>query len=331
MVSTPYRHVVSFALDHPWAISRPMLETVAEILARRVSGQRLSADEIDARLPNKDRLPQPTNNGGVAVIPLHGVIVPRGNMMTDVSGATSLEEFTGHLRAAVADEKVGTILLDVDSPGGSVAGMPEAAAEIMRARTQKPVVAIARYTMASGALWLGAAATKLVASPSAYIGSVGAYAIHDDLSKAFEQEGIKRTYIASDPRKIEGNESEPLTSEGRAQIQKRVDQAANRFRSDLSRGRSIPISQVRERFGEGRMFTAEEALEAGMVDEIATYEQTVAGLLAATPSRRAVSADTSTEHPVATSQEPSPATDQERPSDARFRSQIEDALLELSL
>lgn len=330
-MSDPYRHILSFALDHPWALSRPMLATVAEILARRVAGVRLSADEIQARLPDKTRLPQPTTAGGVAVIPLHGVIVPRGNMMTEVSGATSLDQFSESLRDALSDEKVGTILLDVDSPGGSVAGMPEAAAEIMRARAKKPVVAIARYTMASGALWLGAAATKLVASPSAYIGSVGAYAIHDDLSKALALEGITRTYIASDPRKVEGNDAEPLTAEGRARIQKRVDHAAHRFRSDLSKGRGIPVGQVREKFGEGLMFTAEEALEAGMVDEIATYEQTVAGLLAAAPSRRAISAEDSSQHAHATSQEPLPATDQERVSEGRWKTQMHAALLELSL
>lgn len=292
-----------------------MLEVVADVLARRIAGQRLTEDEIASRLQDKTRLPQATDaTGAVAVIPLHGVIVPRGNMLDDVSGATSLDSLSSQFNAALADDKVGKILLDIDSPGGSVAGVTEFARAVMRGRTKKPIIAHARYTAASAALWIGSAATKFIASPSARVGSLGVYAIHDDLSKALETVGIKRTFVSSSPEKVEGNDAEPLSTAARAQIQKVVDAAAMRFRQDVAHGRSVTVETVKAKFGEGRMFSADEALEAGMVDEVATYEDTVSRLVGdasyTVGSQRAESV-------AATVQEPSPATTQEHLADVR--------------
>src|SRR5687767_6332321 len=183
----------------------------------------------------------------------------------------------------MADEKAGKILLDVNSTGGSVAGVTEFASQVMAARAKKPIIAHARYTMASAALWIGAAATKVIGSPSARIGSLGAYAIHDDLSKALESLGVKRTYIASHPAKVQGNETTPLTDEGRAEIQAVVDQAAARFRLDVARGRSTTVENVKAKFGEGKMFSADDAAEIGLIDEVATFDQTISRLLGNSP------------------------------------------------
>ena len=106
-MSDRFQHVTAFACEHPWAIQPQMLEVVAEVLARRIAGQRLSAEELTARLQDKTKLPQPDVDGSVAVIPVHGVIVPRGNMLDDVSGATSLDSLSAKLSAAMSDEKIG--------------------------------------------------------------------------------------------------------------------------------------------------------------------------------------------------------------------------------
>jgi signal peptide peptidase SppA len=327
-VSDPYRHITAFALDHPWAIQPQHLEIVAEVLARRIAGQRLTADELEARLQDKKRLPQGESvQGGVAVIPIHGVITPRGNMLDDVSGATSLDMLQGQLDAAMASDKVGKILLDIDSPGGSVAGVTEFARSIMRARAKKPVIAHARYTAASAALWIGAAATKFVASPSARVGSLGVYAIHNDLSKALEAVGVKRSFISSSAAKVEGNEAQPLSDGARAEIQKVVDASAARFRQDVAHGRSVTVADVKEKFGEGRMFNADEALSAGLIDEIATYEDTVSRLLSADASST-VRGQLAESQPAATAQEPLSATAQERRKEAL---EFERLLFEASL
>lgn len=325
----PYRHVVAFVLEYPWALTRPMLETVAEILARRIAGDRALDPDVEARLRSREKLPQPSaGGGGVAVVPVHGVLIPRGDLFSEMSGATSLESITANLREAAQSEAVAQIVLDVNSPGGSVAGATELAREILKVRAKKPVIAVANYTMASCAYWLGAMATEVVASPSAAVGSIGVYTIHDDLSKALEERGIRRTYIATSGKKVLGNETEPLSDEARAMFAKRIDEHYSRMTADISKGRGVSVEDVRKKYGEGATVGADEALSIGMIDRIETLDQTIARLSAAAPRSGAkaerVAGDTSQDSPRA-------STDQDRLSDARFRARFEQSVLELGL
>ena len=308
-----------------------MLRTVADVLARRIAGQTLTTAELDAALTKRDRLPQP-ETGAVAVIPVHGVLVPRGNLFSDVSGMTSLDKLRSQLQAAVNSEAVDTILLDVDSPGGSAAGTTEFARDVMKARTKKPIVAVAQYTMASAAYWISSAATEIVASPSAQVGSIGVYTIHDDLSKALAELGIKRTYIAAGKFKVDGNETEPLSASALEHIQGLVNTVHDRFIADISRGRGVSKDDVKTKFGQGRLMTADDALSAGLIDTVATLEDTLARLTSAPSKSR--DARAATDPPALaedTSQEPAPrATDQDRP-EARWRAQVAQQLLEMSI
>jgi signal peptide peptidase SppA len=308
-----------------------MLQTIAAIMATRIAGFRASDDDIQAALTKRDKLPRADGRGGVGVVPVHGVIVPRADLMSDMSGATSAEDITQQLRALMQDDRVNSIVLDINSPGGNVAGMTELAREVMRARTQKPITAVANYTMASAAYWLGAAATEIVASPSAVLGSVGVFTIHDDLSRALEQKGVKRTYISAGDLKTDGNEVEPLSKETRARIQKKIDASYGRMVTDISRGRGVPVDQVRTAFGNGATVDADEALSLGMVDRVATFEDTVGRLASVAPDRSLPLAAAATDLTRATAQEPSPATAQERVTQARWNACIYRTLLELDM
>src|SRR4051812_35670921 len=93
-------HVLSFALDHPWAIEPSMLPVIASILGRHIAGHDAD-DGALAALVKRRNLPQP-EGGAVAVIPVYGVIAPRMNMLSDFSGGTSFEKLTGQVREAVA-------------------------------------------------------------------------------------------------------------------------------------------------------------------------------------------------------------------------------------
>lgn len=314
-----YAHVLSFCLDHPWAITRPMLETIASVLARRVAGRELSAEDMQSAIANRRNLPQPTGGGGaVAIIPVHGVLFPRANMMTEMSGATSYDALTAMIREAAKTESVTNIVLDIDSPGGSVAGCTELAAEILKARKRKPITAVANYTMASAAYWLGACATEIVAAPSARVGSVGVFAIHDDLSKALEAEGINRTYITAGKHKADDNETQPLEGEAAARWQRMVNDALALFHGDVAKGRGVSIEDVRTKFGEGAVMTAEDARAAGMVDRIGTLDETV---------RRLASG----EKPAMAAQNETPALVAGRKRDSVFRAIADYDLCELEL
>jgi signal peptide peptidase SppA len=322
-----YAHLVGFALDHPWAITPGMLRVIAGIIGERIAGHdpdpEVVAGALAARRPDN---PQPAR-GGVALIAMHGVISPRQNMIAESSGGTSFEALTRYARAAADNPDVKTIVFDVDSPGGSAAGAAEFAAELRAIRARKPIIAQANHQMASAAYWVMANATKIHASPSALVGSVGVYTIHNDLSEALAKLGIKREYLSAGKYKIDGNETAPLSESAREHITALLGHTYDHFVGDVAKGRGVTVGAVRNGFGEGRVVTAEAALEAGMVDSISTLDDTIARLLPAGASV-ADYARSLTD----TSQEPhARATDQDRRADLQWQREIEGALLEWQL
>lgn len=326
-----YDHVLSFALDHPWAVTRPMLAIIAGILAHRIAGVDVDQAELQAALVNRKNLPQP-RAGSVAIIPVYGVLAPRMNLMSEMSGGTTFEKLTAQLRAAVADKTIKTIVLDVDSPGGSVAGNTEFAREVMQARAKKPVIAQAQYTMGSAAYRLGAAATEIVAAPSAHVGSIGVFNIHNDISAALEKLGVKRTFVSAGDGKEVNNEAAPLSDQGLARMTTMVNEAYGHFVSDVVKGRGAGMTADRvKKEWKAHVYGAQEALALGMIDSIGTLDDTVARVLAASPDAADQRAAMEFLSPHATAQEPLPATAQEREADRQWQHATDRTLLEFDL
>jgi capsid assembly protease len=213
--------------------------------------------------------------GAIAVLPLHGTIAHRMGMMSDMSGGTSTEKFTQWFRAAMADPMVKSIVIDVDSPGGGVPGVQELGDEIFQARGTKPVVAVANAQAASAAYWLASQAQEFVVTPSGEVGSIGVFAMHRDVSKALEAEGVTTTMIAAGKYKVEGNPYQPLSEEARQSLQTKIGQYYSQFVNAVARGRGTSADNVTNNFGEGRMLMAKDALKAGMVDRVATLDRTL--------------------------------------------------------
>jgi len=219
----------------------------------------------------------------VAVVPVMGVISHRANMLTEFSGGTSTEILAQDIRQLASDGSIETIVLDIDSEGGNVEGVPELWKTIYEARQKKTVVAVANAMAASAAYHIGSAATEFVATPSGSVGSIGVFHVHADESKAIEEAGIKLTITKAG--KTEGNPFEPLADEGKDFIQSRVDEAYSTFVRDVAKGRGVPVGDVRNGYGEGRLLGAKEALDLGMIDRIATLDETI-GRYASTARKR---------------------------------------------
>lgn len=212
--------------------------------------------------------------GAIAVVPVFGVIEAKNSIFARLGLAASTEMVSQGIRAALADTNVKAVVLDIDSPGGAVSGVPELAAEIRSLRGgDKPIIAQVDYLAASAAYWIASAADEIVASPSAYVGSVGVYSLHVDQSKFLEEIGFKVTLIAEPDEKIEGNPFEPLSDTARAEIAKRVAQAADIFRGDVAQGRGMRRNQVTAQWA--RVFTAAEALDMGMIDKVRSLRGTL--------------------------------------------------------
>ena len=295
-----YEHVVAEVFRKPWAILPEKFSVIAHLVAMHVSGTRLSQDEIRTRLKEAAVVAGPRNGqdsfGAVAVIPIRGVISRRANLMSQMSGpgGTSIEKLTSQFRAALADSSVKAIVFDVDSPGGSVDGVPELAEEIYKSRGQKKTLAVANGMAASAAYWLASAAGELVVSPSGQVGSIGVFMAHEDLSKALENDGVKVTLISAGKYKVDGNDVEPLSESAREDMQSKVDAFYGMFVKSVARGRRTSQDGVRGGFGQGRMVLSSDAVKERMADRVATMDETLSrlGATAANPPRLAAAAST---------------------------------------
>jgi HK97 family phage prohead protease len=276
-----YRGVLSAVAAQKWAILPAKLETICALINARAEGVEASDEEIRTVLAMQHG-DAPETGDGVAVIPVYGVIAQRMSMFDDFSGGTSCEAVSKQLKAALADDTIGTIVLDVDSPGGTVTGVPELAAEIFAARSKKPIIAVANGMAASAAYWIASAATKFVVTPSGEVGSIGVYTTHQDVSAMMEKEGVKITFIQAGKYKTEGNPYAPLSAEAEADIQDGVDKFYNMFTQGVAGGRGVSWETVLSDFGQGRMLLAEDALKVGMVDAIASLDEVLAGLAVVT-------------------------------------------------
>lgn len=276
-----YERIIAAVMAEPWAILPSKLRAIETVLSDRVRGVRYSAEEIEAKIGGAKAAAIARKAGAVAVLPIHGTISHRIGSMDESSGGISTERVSGWLRAAVADEGVKAIVLDIDSPGGSVSGVEELAREIYAARERKPIVAVANAMAASAAYWLGAQADELLVTPSGSVGSIGVYAAHVDQSRALDAAGVSVTLVHAGAHKVEGNPYAPLDEEARAEMQAKVDGAYKLFTSAVKRGRPGVSSDVMQ----GRMYLPDEAKRTGLVDGIATLDETIARFGGA-PSQR---------------------------------------------
>lgn len=276
-----YRHVLGQFVNEPWALEPGKLATITDLLYFRAAGGKLSAEEIAARVGPRSvaaSAPSGEGAGAVAVLSMRGVIDYRIDAFDDISGpgGTALQKFMGYFRTALNDPNVGAILIDVDSPGGSVQGVPETAAEIFAARGTKPIVAIANNLCASAAYWLASSCDELVAVPSGEVGSIGVYMAHMEFSKQLEMLGQKVTLISAGKYKVEANPYEPLSEEAKAHLQSRVEEFYGMFTKGVAKNRGVKVSAVTGGMGQGRVLSATNALAEGMIDKVATFEETLA-------------------------------------------------------
>lgn len=208
--------------------------------------------------------PKPYKAGSVGVIPLHGVIGKALSPLDRMTGAVDLNEFTSALEAYASDPEVKTIVVDVSSPGGTVTGVEEAAS--MLASIGKPTVAFTETEMASAAYWIGSQADRVVATPSATVGSVGVFMAIPDVSEAYKQAGVKMEVIKSGSLKGAGIEGTSLTDAQRANLQEQVNAIHADFKETV-RGKR---RHAKDEDMEGQVFSGKVAARKGLVTGLGT-------------------------------------------------------------
>jgi signal peptide peptidase SppA len=264
-------NLTSHLVNQPWAITADGFKVM------------LADSAPAAAMPRRPAGAGSSRAGSIAVLPLFGTLSQRMNPFSDFAGYTSLDAFGAVFNQLLNDPSVSSIVLDVDSPGGTVYGVDELGAAIFAARGKKRIAAIANSQAASAAYWICTAANELSVTPSGLVGSIGILAIHEDCSRAEEAAGLRTTLISAGKFKTEGNEHEPLKDTAREALQERVSSYYRMFVRAVARHRGASYADVHEGFGEGRVVGADAALKMGMVDRVETIDQLLERL-ASTPN-----------------------------------------------
>jgi len=264
----------------PWAIAPAILESLI-VRSRDIT--------IDAEVMQKasERRSAYKRIDGHAVIDIDGVMVKNPHFLSSILRITATSMVRTAVLAASVDDSIDTIILRIDSPGGSTRGVGDLADAVYGARKRKRIVACIQDMAASAAYEVASQAHTVIANPSALVGGIGVYSVIEDWSAFFEARGVKVHVVRFGEFKGLAADGTIVTDSQLAEVGRVVDAFGQMFVSAVSRGRGLSIDRARA-LADGRVHIAADALRLGLVDRIETWEETI-GVSAATSLVRAES------------------------------------------
>ncbi len=227
--------------------------------------------ESDQERPRDARSFQFDSESGVAYIPIEGELVHRFGHLEPYSGMTGYDGIKLKVQAAADDPAVKGILLDIDSPGGEVSGCDAASEAIFEAREAKPIWALVNEQACSAAYWLASAAHAVFSPVTGDSGSIGVVTLHVDMSKALEKEGLTVTLIHAGAHKIDGHPFAALPDDVKQAIQADLTTLHELFAGTVARNRGLTVEAVLAT--EARVYMAQDAIAAGLVDAVASEDE----------------------------------------------------------
>lgn len=259
-------------LAQDWAILPAKLEQLLTVVRMHASGQ-LPMALVDAS-ESASRVGY-TMQQGVAIVPVVGTILKRGRGLQALSGVRTTIDIQADIQHALDNQEVSAIVLDIDSPGGTVDGTKQLADFVRSASAVKPVVTYGNGVIASAAYWIGSQANAVVAFDTTQVGSIGTVLMHQDWSAYETKFGVKTTFIHQGKYKVVGNPSEPLTDEGKAHIQERINAINALFVSAVKAARPLKYTNLMDDIANGAVFLAAEAMSLGLIDQVGNLQDAI--------------------------------------------------------
>ncbi|MGY6214980.1 S49 family peptidase [Methylolobus aquaticus] len=213
---------------------------------------------------------------GVAVLDIMGVLAHHGRLQGLSSYVAGYGDFAQQLDAALADTDVRGIVLNIDSPGGEVAGAFDLAAKIKAARSIKPIAAVMADLSASAAYLIASAAESRAITQTGYAGSIGVVMRHVDFSQALSNEGIRVTHIFAGAQKIDGNPYAELPVAVRDRFQAEINDLYGLFVETVAANTGLDPLAIRGT--EAGMYRGAEAVRVGLADRVATPDEVIADM-----------------------------------------------------
>lgn len=268
-------------LSSPWAIDPAKLNEIQGIYETHLRGDKIDIAGVEQRLGRPLANSQKTYDviNGVAVIAIEGVMARKMNLFSQISGGSSTQIIQQSLEAALADSQVHSIILAIDSPGGTVDGTQTLGDAVYAARDVKPIVTLASGQMESAGYWVGSAASQVyITELTTLVGSIGVVTAHKDVSAQEASQGIKTTEITAGKYKRIASQYAPLSADGLQSIQDRLDYTYSVFVDAVARNRGVSTEKVLSDMADGRTFVGQQAIDAGLVDGVSTLDALVAKL-----------------------------------------------------
>ena len=212
---------------------------------------------------------------GTAIIPLYGPITARSDLFSFFFGGTSLSDLAKDFQVALGDDQVKAILFDIDSPGGVALGPSEMADAIFKARGKKPIWSYVGRNCSSAAYWIASATEKIIANPSALLGSIGVVTTIP-VQEQPDSEGYKNIEIVSSNAKQK--RPDPRTEEGMSEIKRELNDLESQFIEAIAHYRNVTVNTVKNDFGQGGVLIGKNAVASGMADSLGNYEEVLAEL-----------------------------------------------------
>jgi signal peptide peptidase SppA len=257
----------SLFASQPWLITADAMQAMAN--------QAVAFFDTRVKLPERESNPLLSVENGIASVRVHGPLMRQPDLFSVLLfGATDMDQVSAAISEAVEREDVDALLLDIDSPGGTVNGTPELGHAVADAAKRKTVYAFSAGQMSSAAYWIASQADAIYATPSARVGSIGVLLPFVDSTEKLRNQGIKVEVFAAGKFKAMGTPGVSLTEEQRELIQSDIEEIAADFKAAvLARGRRIPDEAM-----EGQTFSARKAQRFNLAGTVKSRDEVLARL-----------------------------------------------------
>lgn len=271
----PLPHLATRIFDTPLLIAPQKLEVILAALAPRL-GIEVPPVSGAAATERAARKPYEVTPDGIAIIPVEGTLVHKTRGLDALSGLRSYVDIQQEIEDAATDPTIKGILLEIDSPGGEVAGAFDVADTVYTARATKPLFAVANNDAFSAAYLLASGAQRLYVSRTSGVGSVGVIVSHLDMSGSDEKMGYRYTIVSAGARKADFNPHAPLSDEAKGILEGEIARTYGLLVNTVARNRGLPEAAIRGT--EAGLFFGSDALNVKFADRVGTRQDALADL-----------------------------------------------------
>ncbi len=273
-----YAHIAQMAFNQPLLATAQLADVVTAFLENKIRGSHIEHDltskQVSAGSVETIPLGSPEQGANLAIVPVHGILVPRRFSMSGAcEEVMSYELLRSQLTKALNDEAVTEIILDINSGGGNAQGAFEIAEFIYQSRDIKPIRAVINFNAFSGAYLIASACTEIIVSDTSGVGSIGVYTKRLDVTKYYEDQGVKSHTFFRGATKVYFHPDMALSDEERTHIEGNIEQTYQKFVNAVARYRDLSVEAVIAT--EADCFEGQKGIDIGLADRLSTPQDAI--------------------------------------------------------